>query len=518
MASKLLQERLQQAGLSIQDIRGQVQPSTQTQGFSLGQTVRNIPSSATRLVKDIGTAVFNPIDTTRSLVDVAVGGISKLIPGEQPQEESFDAVVDFFKQRFGGVENIKQTIQNDPVGFLGDLSLALTGTGAAIRGAGAVGKVSKISQAGKAVQRVGLAAEPITLAGKAVSKATKFPRAAAGGLVRESLGVTTGTGGEVIKQAFRNPTKEFTQALRGRVSTDDVLTVAREGLQTLKDQRAATYTKQLAKVKNATEAITTQAELTSFIDTQLTKFNIKRSGDGLDFSKSAIADTGEQTRIGEVIQAATTWDDFTPTGLDILKQRLDDFYTTSGKGRSLTNAIRGHVAGTLRTKVSGYAAMTKEYAESSTLIKEIERTLSLKQGASVDTTIKKLMSAIKGNNEFRLDLVNKLDEITKRDITSQLAGTALSPGVPSGLIGRGLFAGSLTGATGLAGLTSINPVLLFGIAFASPRVVGELLRVLGMGQKAIDSVVSFIGSDIGREALQAAFQSGRLENSPTQEQ
>ena len=81
---------------------------------------------------------------------MALGGVQKLIPGEQGSEQYADAMGQFVKDRFGGVENIKKTIAEDPVGLLGDVAGLLTGGGmAAAKGAGLAGKAGKISKIGK---------------------------------------------------------------------------------------------------------------------------------------------------------------------------------------------------------------------------------------------------------------------------------------------------------------------------------------------------------------------------------
>jgi len=518
-------QQLKQAGLSDQQIDALIksggQSAVQKEGFSIGKTVKNIPGSALRFGGDIASAVFNPIETGKALGGVAIGAVQKLIPGRQGQEEKIEAVGQFFKERYGGIENIKKTLQEDPVGFAADISAFLTGGGAAIRGVGAVTKASKVAQVGSAIQKVGLATEPLTLAGKSVFIATKPFRAIGGAFLRESLGVTTGVGGEIIREAFRNPTREFTKALRGETTVENVLTTAREGLNTLREQRAAAYRSQLGKIKGAKGVIDTKA-FKAFLDKKLKEFNVTVGADGvLDFSKSAIGDATEAKRIADFVEAVRKWNDNTPAGLDILKQRLDDFYTPSGKGRALTTSITDNLRQTLNKQVTGYAKLTADYADATKLIKEIEGTLSLKPGTRVDTTIRKLTSALKDNTGFRKALVEQLDELTKVDITQQLAGAALSPGVPAGLVGRQLFAGATVSGITAAGLGAVSPTILLGLGFASPRVVGELLRALGMGTKSIESFLAFIQSPTGKQILLSLFEAKRAKEAnvpPDQQQ
>ena len=497
-------KEIKKRGKSFAEIREGKEKSPIGSGFSLKETIRNIPGSAGRLVGDVASLVRHPIQTAKAIGRVGGGAVEKFIPGEHPAEQSFDQVVDFFKQRYGGIENIKRTVQEDPVGFAADISALLTGGGAAIKGVGTLGKLSKVAKVGGAIQKVGLVSEPINLLGKGIFLSTKPFRKIGGALGREILGVTTGAGGDVIREAFRNPTPEFRQALRGKSTADNILTTARDGLNTLKERRATAYRSSLAKIKNVKESI----DISSFknkIDGKLKEFNVGILDDGtLDFSKSVIADRTEAKRIAEFVEEVRKWDDTTPAGLDILKQRLDDFYTPSGRGRALTGSLTSELKKILNKNIKGYAEMTKGYGEASDLIKDIEKTLSLGAGARADITIKKLLSAMKQNNEVRKALVDTIDNLTDTNITSQLAGTALSPGVPGGLIGRSMFAGII--GAGIA----INPAAFYGLLFSSPRVVGEFLNALGLSKKAADSAAAFVTSPAGKEALMGIFETSRL--------
>jgi hypothetical protein len=135
-------------------------------GF-LGEAVEAVPSSAIAFGKNTLSLITSPIQTAKSLKDLSVGLFNKLTPGTQPSEATVDAMVDFFKERYGGVENIKQTIATDPVGVLADVSTIFTlgGTAAATL----PGKASTVAK------RIAKATEPINVAVaplKVIAKAT----------------------------------------------------------------------------------------------------------------------------------------------------------------------------------------------------------------------------------------------------------------------------------------------------------------------------------------------------------
>ena len=119
--------------------------------------VSNLVPSTIDLAKNVWQAVRHPIQTGTALGKVAVGGIEKAIPGgEDKNVEAFDQTMSFFKDRYGGSENLKNTIAEDPAGFLSDLSIFLGpaggGVGAAVRGAKIGGEVGNIL---KTVGKVG---------------------------------------------------------------------------------------------------------------------------------------------------------------------------------------------------------------------------------------------------------------------------------------------------------------------------------------------------------------------------
>lgn len=135
-------------------------------GFSLGETVKNIPGSAGRFLGGIAGAVTHPVRTVKALAGVGAGAVEKLIPGEQAEEKYIDGLVDVYKQRYGGLDETLKTIENDPIGVLADLSTVLTG-GAAI--AGKIGSVSKLGTASKVAgttSAIGEAVNPLSVVTK----------------------------------------------------------------------------------------------------------------------------------------------------------------------------------------------------------------------------------------------------------------------------------------------------------------------------------------------------------------
>ena len=64
------------------------------------------------LYEDPGMAV----DIAKELGKMGLGGIQKLIPGEQASEESFNQIANHLKERYGSIENFKRTLATDSGG------------------------------------------------------------------------------------------------------------------------------------------------------------------------------------------------------------------------------------------------------------------------------------------------------------------------------------------------------------------------------------------------------------------
>ena len=123
--------------------------------------IETLKRSAGEFFGGLFDAVAHPIETGKSIGALASGTIQKLIPGEQPNEKIVDSVIDFYKGRYGSFEDIKRTALEDPVGFLADSSLFLTGAGAGVKVAGA-------AKIGRAATTAAQAIDPVSLAVRGV--------------------------------------------------------------------------------------------------------------------------------------------------------------------------------------------------------------------------------------------------------------------------------------------------------------------------------------------------------------
>jgi hypothetical protein len=169
------------SGKKIKNIDGGRQPTAapaRTPMQYLGETVSNIPGSAAEMGIGMYEAITNPIQTAKGLGLAAYGGARNVAEATLPTSafeaiksvenpevakqavEVANAIGGIYKDRYGSVNQLLDTIRTDPVGAAADLSIIFSG------GAAATTKLPTVS---KALGRVGRAMDPIgALAGKVV--------------------------------------------------------------------------------------------------------------------------------------------------------------------------------------------------------------------------------------------------------------------------------------------------------------------------------------------------------------
>lgn len=327
---------------------------------------------------------------------------------------------------------------------------------------------------------------------------------AAGRIAGESLGVTTGAGYGAIKQAFTaaeaggKQAKEYVDALRGNTSPEQIVNEARGALQDILTQRRTAYQTQLEKIAADKTSLDVSPIITTLQD-QLTKFKIAVKNGVLDFSQSAIrfdkeAQKDVQTIYEEMKTYGTQKGDRTAVGVDSLKQALQDLYSKSSNVRSLVQSVAKSTRKVL-AQVPGYDKLAGDYASKTELIADIQKALSLGDKSAVDTAFRKLVSALRLNNDFRKEMIAELDKASGGALSSKIAGQQMSEVLPRGIMRP------LEGMTALGAAASgyLLPLLKFA-AVASPRVVGEIINALGISSRAAKAALQAIG---GTPTLQA---------------
>lgn len=106
------------------------------------QALKNLPKSIQGVGQGVIDTVAHPIDTTQSMLDLANAGMQKVLPASinslMPEKTKqnpakLDAAANFYKNRYGGESELKQTLANDPAGALLDAVTAISLGSAALK-------------------------------------------------------------------------------------------------------------------------------------------------------------------------------------------------------------------------------------------------------------------------------------------------------------------------------------------------------------------------------------------------
>lgn len=444
-------------------------------GEVFGQALKNLPSSAFQFGKDVISPLLDPIGTAKSIAQLGAGVVQLAIPGEQANEKQAKLVGAYFANRYGGLENIKKTFAEDPVGFISDASIILTGGGTLAT------KVGPLTKIGEQAKKVGQAIDPLT--GKITQTVVGKPLSAI-------TGTLTGTGSEAIKEAYKagavggERAKEFTQTLRGKSSLEDVVTDAKKGVKVMSEKRKSDYLRSMEGIKESQKVI-------DFDPIKNDIFNIRKKFEFKDTGQTKL-DSNALNKLDEIEEAVNIWSKskvfHTVEGLDALKQKIDNlmpeadtFGKTAGKSSAVVTDARTIISDKIKSISPDYAKTMSTYEEAINLEKEIRKSLSLGKNASADTSLRKLLSVMRNNTNTnfgnRLENLKKLENIGDVNLTPSLAGASLNPIMPRGLQGA-LFSPFAIGS-GIAVSQGVNPVVLGLLGASSPRLVGEAAYLSG---------------------------------------
>ncbi len=347
-----------------------------------------------------------------------------------------------------------------------------------------------------------------TVVGGALPIIPKVIGAAARG-AGESLGVSTGTGYGVIKEAFNaasaggKQSQEFTDALRGKVAPEQIVDEAKSSLGQIVNNRSQGYQQLLKSIKGSSAKLDVSPVKTE-LDNQLEKFQIKAGPKGvLNFANSTIADKAEQSKVQNIYNDVSRWasgkGDNSPLGVDTLKRRIGGYFSPNSDVRSLVTGVKNSAKKVL-SDTPGYTPAMKAYADASDTIEEIQKGLSLGNKASIDTSFRKLTSALRTNNEFRKELIGELDKASGGFLSSKIAGQQLNEVLPRGIARQieGFGAGGLL----LTG-SGIVPLLQIA-AVSSPRSVGEIVNALGLSKRVFNGLIDKLSANTAADATQTA--------------
>lgn len=443
--------------------------------------LENAVSDVGNIVGGVAHSVMHPIETTKNILDVGAGELSKVLPasvnqalnkadeavmGKQKaqqlhaqQDRSAEAINKFYANRYGSMEGFKKAIQEHPVEVASDLSTILGGGAALTKG----------SKLGEMLGKASEVTNPLTPITKVAGSVASFPGSAA----KQILGVTTGVGADTVGEAYKAGkagNQVFMENLKGTAEPTKVLEEAKTALGNIRAARNDAYKTSMEAVKNDKTTLSFDNVDKSLSDAY--KQFVHGEAKGTIKSKEA------NSALNEVQDAINEWKNHpdasakTPQAFDDMKQRIGSIYEHlpyNTAERTAVGKVYNSIKDTIKEQAPTYEETMKDYANASGLVNEIEKSLSLGNKASVDTAMRKLQSLTRNNVQTnygqRVKLAKELEKYGGENIMPALAGQAMNEWLPRGLIGKGEDIAAVLGAAHMSPSTLAFPL-------AMPRVVG----------------------------------------------
>jgi hypothetical protein len=332
----------------------------------------------------------------------------------------------------------------------------------------------------------------------------------------------SGTGGDAYKAAYEagqaggESERAFRENISGRAPLEDTVAEARGAVQRMRRERGNAYRQQMQAV-GADNTILSWND----VDTALNDMDKVATYKGQSLSPSTEAirnklyDTVDDWKN---LRATEFW---TPEGFDALKKKVGDIRDATGYGtpeRTVADQLYNSIRQTIIDQVPDYAKVMKGYEQASAHIREIERTLAVTPGATIDKTLRALQKSLRNNVNTSYgrakDLAEYLVNAGAPHLMQRLAGQGLQEWAPRGL-SRLAFTNAATAAAGATGYAMHGAAgaatgalgTLAAVPFMSPRLMGEASFAAGKLSRRSKAI---------RNAMETARQSARLnqENTP----
>lgn len=505
------------------------QPAPQSWGDVGRRFATNFLPSVGPAAEKIYDAFRHPLDTGGGLVKLGVGALENLPqPYQTPERQNAIALAlpqqtqareeakaqagnvgNYLSNRFGGIENIKETLASDPVGSMLDASSVLPVTDAVLpaRAAAITRNVS-----------------PITAAGNVLKGGTKVADFAGA----NALGMTTGAGPRAIRDAGAagrdlgsgvgksedvvNNAAALTDNMNRGAPVSSVVDRFKGALDEARSARGEAYRKGLADVGKDTAPLDFQP-----IEDAVNKASEVGTFKGVTVEPAAVGTIEKMRGIVDEWKGLDPAEYHTPLGIDALKRTLGNIRDATPYGspeRVAANRVYSGVRGALSKAAPDYDKVMGSYGTASEKIGEANKTFSLGENVSGDTAARKVLSA--GNTGVGGSFLNRqrvLDELAQHDSTLPyaVAGQGLQSVLPRGVIARG---GLMAYAPHAIGSAIANPLSLLGapaLAAFSPRIVGNLVYAGGRAVGTVEDVANamHLTPETLRALEQAGFQGGR---------
>ena len=439
-----------------------------TLGQALGEGAINFVPSVFELAYDTVKAFTVDLPDTIEGIANIVGGAT----GLSDDPSAYEAVKDYYRDRYGSAAGFKKALATDPASILADIAGIATGGATLVaKGLSTAGKVSKIaslSNAARTAETFGqfaAKADPLVIAGKTIDLGAGLGKKAAGTALVDIPAKVAGVTGDDVRQAFsagKRGSEAFKQQLTGTGDIMDPIAKAEAGLTELYQARSADYQRRMAKM-NKTEAL-------DFADVEKALEGVRKVGrhKGIDISGAAgVWDEIDAKYMEFLDKGLNSIEDF-----DAMKRAIKEIgsrYPLGTPEYKVANQVSKAINQTIVDKAPVYANIMKDYRLASDTLSDIKSSIGI-DAKSADTTLGKLQRAAAGKGPRGRTVLDILEQTPSgRGLGDMLAGQNLRGTEAQG------FAPSMATPAALAS-GDVSPL---GALLVTPRGLGEKAYSLG---------------------------------------
>jgi hypothetical protein len=478
-------------------------------GEAVGGAALNFVPSTFELAADTVQALTLDLPETLEGVVQIVGGATGLSDPEQ-----WEAVKDYYADRYGSYEGFKQALREDPASIAADIAGIATGGGLiAAKAAGTAGKITKIGALSDAAKKAeGFTQIAARLDPLNTSVALGGTAARAAGRTAENLGVVipsklVGAQPGDVRQAFdagRRNSDDFRQTFEGSVPPEDLVGKAQGAVGDLFKTRSRDYTARMSRLKK-------QPETLDFADVDAAVNTVYETGrhKGIDISSAADVWSEVDGKVAEFRDAGlNTIEDF-----DAMKRAIrtiGDKYPVGTPQHRVANEVAKSINKTIEAKAPIYANIMKDYRLASDTLADVQSTLSL-GAASQDTILRKLKQSSGGAGPRGRTILDLLESTPSgKGLGDMIAAQGLRQAEPSGLGAMASGAGAVaTGDPGLLAAAAGSPQALGRTAFGA----GQMVRPFDQAFEAIGQTPVAQGAmDLAQKYGEPAARGLRMAN------
>lgn len=488
----------------------------------------NVAKSGGRLIRDTVTGlanVFNPDpqkNTAVQLGKLAIGGAAnaaEAMTGQElfdaPGEDLADAVGKFYMNRYGGLENLKKTAYEDPVGLISDVASVISAGGAGLKVAGKLGGASGLSNLGDDVARFGTNMEPAVIAAKGAGKLAK----ATGGVGKFAVSQATGLAPDTITALKSNPAMDAAKA--GKITRQGLGDKVFNAIKTLQDEVSDT-----GKGYEAIRGTNTIIDASPDVLRNVLKSKGFKLDEGGKIIESFEGPQLTPAEIGEINGFLTRVDDLggsvTPNQFLRVREKLSDLAEYDRAGRAndniatLSEDLRKAWNAEVGKNVEGLRALDAEYSPIRQELSQIKKDfIDPRTGELQDFAVTRIANLTGKGKERLLERVEKLVPNIRNEVNALKAVEDImaASGQKVGTYTRAALAGG--------GAATGNIPMVIAAILSTPSVATRIIKLYGKAAGLSSSFVEAITKRMGLgqklSAEQAAVMSAALqwaENQP----